>query len=195
MRILPLISCLSLLSAGAVLGRALPIGQDAAGQEVYQDTTQPGPVHEAMAARAGSYTTTSVIQAPGQDPVESKGTAKIESILGGRFLLETTTGDAMGQPYESVKLWGYNNDTDELESVWVYTMGTGMMTMKGKAAEDGPIVCAATWTDAQGAHEAQIKLSFPSETSHVVTMTHEAAPGVEVVWSETYTPVRESEDR
>ncbi|MDA1267274.1 MAG: DUF1579 family protein, partial [Planctomycetota bacterium] len=182
MRLLPLLTGIALLSSGVVLGRVLP--QDVEGGD---DPSQPGPVHEAMNARAGKYTTESVMTLEGMDPIKSAGTAEIESILGGRFLLEKNRGTMMGAPVETLRLWGHNNETGELESVWIYTMSTGMLTMKGKMEEDGAINGVGSFSDAGGTHAMQIQLSFPSETSHVVTMHHEEEGMGEVVWVETFT--------
>ena len=75
-----------LLSCGVLLGRALP-------QDGGPDPTAHmslGPMHEAMAARAGEYSVVSRVSMTGMGPVEAPGMSEVEAGLGGRFLLERT---------------------------------------------------------------------------------------------------------
>lgn len=190
MRPLSLLTGLALLTSGIVLGRIMP--QDDASAAARQDPTQPGPVHAEMNKRTGEYNVSSVMkfEGPGMDgmePMQSDGTATVESILGGRFLLETWQGDMNGQPVESVKVWGYNNATNKLESVWLYTMSTGMLTMTGEMTEDGRLAGPGSYYDESGKQDIDIALSFPSETTHVVTMSHTMGEAT-ATWESTYTP-------
>jgi hypothetical protein len=127
-----------LAPAGAQEPAKPPAGAEAHGPE---DAAKPGPVHERLAKRAGEYTTaTKFTMAPGAQPVETTGTAKLKVVLGGRFLHEENAGSMMGQAYEGGRLWGYNNGTKLYEAVWTYTNSTSMLTMTGKSDDGGKTV-------------------------------------------------------
>jgi hypothetical protein len=101
----------------------------------------PGPVHKEMAKRAGEYTTHSKFTAYPSGPAqESDGTAKLTLLLGGRFLQEENQGQLGGMPTTSHHLYGYNNSSKKYEAVWMYTQGTGMMTMTGTTLDEGKTV-------------------------------------------------------
>jgi hypothetical protein len=111
---------------------------------------QPGPVHRAMARYAGEFTTlTKFWMKPGDRPVETKGTAKLRSILGGRFLLEENSGAMLGQPFQGLRLTGYNSATEKFESTWVYTGGTATMSLVGTSKDGGKTVSYTATYEAQ----------------------------------------------
>ncbi len=122
---------------------------------------QPGPVHQEMARLAGDYTTTTKFTLqPGTKPEESKGTAKLSMILGGRYLKEESEGTMMGQKFSAFKMYGFNNAAKQFEGVWTYTGGTALMTLTGKSENDGRNI---TWTGTYADEAGQKK------TLHVVT--------------------------
>jgi len=111
--------------------------------------TRPGPEHADLATLAGRYTTTNRLFAPGAAPVESTGTAKLSMSLGGRFLVEESAGSMMGQPIESWKMLGFNNQSKQYEGCWLWTMSTGVLSMVGRSADGGKtITLKATYEDA-----------------------------------------------
>src|SRR5262245_29856692 len=108
-----------------------------------QDRKGPGApteIHERMAKRAGEYETTSKLTLPDGKAQESKGTAKITAVLGGRFLQEESSGTLLGNPVSGLKLVGHNADAGLFEAVWMYTGSTAMMTMSGKMNEESKSV-------------------------------------------------------
>jgi hypothetical protein len=124
-------------------------------QAAMAEAGKPGPEHEALAKRAGEWTTTTRFDmGEGQPAMTSTGTAKISMILGGRFQVEDGEGTMMGQPYTSHKMLGFNKATRKYEGVWTYTMSTGMMTMSGASTDGGKTTqYEATVTEAPGAPE------------------------------------------
>jgi hypothetical protein len=100
---------------------------------------------------------------PTQHPVDGSGTSTFEPIMGGRYLVENSSGDMPGMgPFEGLGMLGYNNLSGEYEHVWVCDSSTAMMISKGKANADGSIVfrgempdpltrsnipCRMVWTD------------------------------------------------
>ena len=98
----------------------------------------PGPEHKALEALVGDWDVASRWwMAPGAPPEESKGTSKVRSILGGRFVQEDYSGQFMGKPLNGLGLTGYDNFKKRYASSWVDDSGTAMYTSTGKAAADG----------------------------------------------------------
>ena len=120
----------------------------------------PGPMHERLARLAGEWTTASTLTVAGMPPEETVGSAKIMMVLDGRFVHEDMQETMMGQPVRASHLWGYNNGSKKFESVWAYTMSTGLMTMTGETKDDGRTI---QWT-AQFDNESGIR--------ETLTVTH-----------------------
>lgn len=116
---------------------------------------EPGPIHKFLAKRAGEYTTITKFSGPGiPDSPPTKGTSKIKSILGGRFVQQEDSGEMLGKKFTSVHLDGYNNLTKTFESTWIYTGGTGMMSMTGKSDDGGKTIhYVATYSKDAGKKE------------------------------------------
>jgi hypothetical protein len=135
---------LSLSSIGAAmlfLAATAVRSDDAKAKHEAMSADKPGPIHKEMARRAGEYETVAKFwMKPGTDPVESKGSAKITSVIDGHFLLEESTGTQFGQPIKGLRLTGYNNLTKQYEATWTYTMATGMMHMTGASKDDGKTI-------------------------------------------------------
>jgi hypothetical protein len=96
----------------------------------------------------------SKLSVPGQPPGETEGTSKIVVVLDGRFIRQEDSGTMMGMPFRSAKLLGYNNGSKKYEAVWLYTLGTNMMTMTGTSDDDGKTVkCNASFDNEMGVKE------------------------------------------
>jgi hypothetical protein len=142
-----LISCgfLLLFARGFVQAQS-PQKRSAPPQESQQElqqaisAAQPGPQHAELMKRAGDYTTTQTFYAPGAQPQESSGTAKLKSILGGRFLEEENSGESLGQPYLGLRLYGYNNGSKQYEAIWIYNGSTAFLVLDGTSDDNGKTV-------------------------------------------------------
>lgn len=104
------------------------------------EQAQPGLAHTELMKRAGDYTTTETYYAPGVEPQQFTGTAKLKSILGGRFLEEENSGDSLGQPYSGLRLYGYNNGTKQYEAIWIYNGSTAFLVLDGSSDDNGKTV-------------------------------------------------------
>jgi hypothetical protein len=88
--------------------------------------------------RAGDWTFTSKMwMSPSQPPQESGGTMRGETILGGRYVQTTWTGNFMGMPFEGRGTEGYDNLAKQHVSSWVDNMGTGILYSTGTCDEKG----------------------------------------------------------
>ena len=96
----------------------------------YLKMAEPGAEHAMLAKFAGSWETTIRIwMAPNTPATESKGTAEIVAILGGRQLREEFSGEMMGMPFSGFGLTGYDKATKKYVSTWSDNMSTGIMKM------------------------------------------------------------------
>jgi hypothetical protein len=146
--------------------------KNAPGMEEAMKMAMPGPVHQGLARMAGEYTTARKIwMQPGGQPMESKGTAQLKTILGGRFLHEDATSSMMGIPVQEMRLTGYNNATKRYEGLWAYTMATGMMTLNGSSKDDGKTIdWEASFTDARGKQTMQAVTRFVDDDHFVIEL-------------------------
>jgi hypothetical protein len=134
------------VTAGLLLGSTVgvPLANAQAGKQdkkIEHPPDEPGPIHKGMAKLAGNYkTTTKFAFSPDAKPEETTGTAKLTSVMDGRFLLEENTGKMMGKDYKGLKLWGYNGVAGQFESTWTYTEATGMMRLVGTSNDDGKTI-------------------------------------------------------
>ncbi len=148
----------------------------------------PGAEHARLAKLVGEWTTVSKLTMAGQPPMESTAAAKFTMTLGGRFLQEEGQSSMMGQPVSSVKLWGYNNDSKKYESVWMWTMKTSMLTMKGQSADGGKTVVYAASFDEDKPQPLTVTFKQADDDHFTVTVTgKDEATGMQTTMEESYT--------
>ncbi len=144
---LKIAASLAILAAGAIANaqsaqnppQSSQQDQDAAQQALIAAAT-PGPAHAQLMKRAGEYTTVTTLYTTGAEPQQSTGTATFKSILDGRFLEETNSGDSLGQTYSGLRLYGYNNGSKQYEAVWIYTGSTAFFVLDGSSDDNGKTV-------------------------------------------------------
>ena len=107
--------------------------EKAAMMEKMKAASTPGAEHKALEVLTGKWTTASKFwMDPSAPAEESTGTAEGEMVFGGRFLKETYTGTAHGQPFEGVGYTGYDNVKKQYVGTWVDSMATGIMNSTGQ---------------------------------------------------------------
>jgi hypothetical protein len=98
----------------------------------WMEYSTPKESHKALEPLVGSWKFTSKMwESAKAKPEESTGTSSMKMVLGGRFLHQEVKGQAMGQPFEGLGYVGYNNLEKRYETVWLDSMGTGMMRGTG----------------------------------------------------------------
>ncbi len=101
----------------------------------------PGEMHKLLEPLVGEWTAVSTfVAAPGAPPVESKGTCKRTSILGGRFIQEEFKGDFMGMPMEGLGFYGHDNVKKKYVSAWMDTMTSPIMTSLGTIDDSKKVI-------------------------------------------------------
>lgn len=111
----------------------------------------PGPEHAMLAKENGLWNAeVTMWNAPGEQPMTSKGTMTNKMIMGGRYQQSTFKGDMMGMPFEGLSTVGYDNASKKWVSTWVDNMSTMIMTLEGKwdeasksAVYTGQMLCPA----------------------------------------------------
>jgi Protein of unknown function (DUF1579) len=100
--------------------------------EKYKEFSTPNENHKVLDTLVGDWDyTIKWWMSPDSKPEESKGTSKVEWIMGGRFIEQEVEGTSMGQPFEGMGIMGYDNEKKQYQSVWIDNMGTGIMTGSG----------------------------------------------------------------
>lgn len=98
----------------------------------WMDFATPGENHKLLASKEGKWAdTVKMWEQPGQEPDVSSGTSEFKMIMEGRYLSDTTEGSFMNQPFHGHGLAGYDNLKKKFFSVWIDSMGTGLMVAEG----------------------------------------------------------------
>ena len=140
-RVVLFAASLLLLSLGAFAApqgdkpAAKPAMDEKAVMEVYMKAGTPGPEHQELAKMAGSWKLdVTSWMAPGAPPEKSTGTAKFETIFGGRYLRQEMHGEMGGEPFEGMGIEGFDNVSKERFGTWIDSMSTGSSMARGKCA-------------------------------------------------------------
>jgi hypothetical protein len=101
---------------------------------------KPGAAHKALEPMVGTFdTTTTLWFAPGQPPVDVKGTVESRWVLDGRYVESIHKSTVMNVPFEGRGLEGYDNLSQKYVSVWMDTLSTSPLTFTGTASADGKV--------------------------------------------------------
>jgi hypothetical protein len=140
------------LVAAAVLVSSAAIAQDAAKPSAEQQAMMekmakaatPGSQHAMLAKMAGDWDCVVRYQMdPSQPMQEEKTSATITSLMDGRYIQEVATGQMMGQPFNGMGIYGYDNVAGRYVSTWIDNMGTGIMKSEGTVDAGGKVI---RWT-------------------------------------------------
>ena len=92
----------------------------------------PGDNHKRLEPFVGKWTfRMRYWMKPGDTPQELHGTSENAWVFGGRFLKRDFKSAMDGQPFDAVGYTGYDNIRGEYQTVWLGTMGTGIMQVAG----------------------------------------------------------------
>ena len=80
----------------------------------------PGEHHKMLLKRVGKWdVVVKSWMAPGQPPMETKGTAEAKSILGDRYIQMNFTGSFMDKPFIGIGTTGYDNIKNKFIGTWI----------------------------------------------------------------------------
>lgn len=131
------------LAGGVVMGLAAmnftyqdPADMEKMMAEAMEKYMSPADEHAELAKHAGTWDTElKMWPAPGAPYETMIGTAKLEMIMDGRYLVEHFESDYMGMPYRGAGLTGFDRINGEYQSIWIDNMGTGMSYSKGRMSD------------------------------------------------------------
>ena len=154
-----------LLIATAVLigmpafGGEAETGMSAEMTESMARAANPNEHHEHLARLVGEWEWTSKMwMQPGAPPMETKGNAVNEMLMGGRFLESRFNGSFMGQPFNGISIEGFDNLQERHVGVWFDSGGTMMLNFLGECSEGGKILTtSAKYIDPMSGKPAKMK--------------------------------------
>src|SRR6185295_17635044 len=99
----------------------------------------------------GDYETSVVFTSGGKSMgPPTKGSAKVSSLLGDRFVQIDESGEMMGAKFTALKLFGFNTEAGKHEGTWIYTGSTAFMRLTGATTEGDAVTFDATFDKANG---------------------------------------------
>jgi hypothetical protein len=170
------------VSAGLVAQEKSPqekSPQEQAMMQAWMKYMTPGEHHQKLAARAGEWTYTGTMwHAPGGEPTEFEGTARIKAVLGGRYILETVEGPFMGDQFKGMGVFGYDNLTRTYVGSWIDNLGTGIMSLEGTPSGNGSTI---HWTGdgpdlLNGGYKKTRSVEKIVDNDHVISTWYDTAP-------------------
>lgn len=124
-------------------GKEMMGGDDAAAQmEAFMKASMPGEMHKKLAWFEGNWEL-DVNSDYGGHKETATGTYKSELMYDGRFLMSSMTSTMMGAPMKGTSIMGYNNTSKQIESMWIDSMNTAMMSSKGTMDAAGKVISMA----------------------------------------------------
>ena len=92
----------------------------------------PGEHHKLLEDKVGKWNmTVKMAETPMGPASESPATSEMKWILDGRFIQDDTHGSFGGMPFTGLGLGGYDNMKKKYVSIWMDSMGTGVMSTEG----------------------------------------------------------------
>ena len=96
------------------------------------EAATPGEPHKVLAQMEGKWSYNSKMwDSADAKPQESKGESTFKMLLGGRYLHQEVKGKAMGMDFQGVGITAYDNVKKKYDSIWMDSMGTGIMKGTG----------------------------------------------------------------
>lgn len=144
------------------------------------EKAQPGPEHKKLQALAGEWTTEIKMRMGGPDsPWENHtGHSKIQSALGGRYLIEKFTAElGMMGKMEGLLILSYNNLTEEYESIWMDNMSTWPQCASGGINEEGATELKGKMRDVITPEGRPYRhVTHPVDENHYFTKMYDTIP-------------------
>ena len=157
-----------------------------------EEAGAPGDAHKKLEPLIGEWT--AEVQCwmdPGSPPMVSKGAAKAEWVMKGRFVKEEFDGEMMGKPFQGMSLTGYDNQKKHYSTLWVDDTSTALFMSAGTADKGGRVITFESKMDCPvtGEKDMPVKqvLHIVSPDKHVFEMHHTRQGKEAKVMEITYT--------
>lgn len=151
-----LVLCLGVAAATPAIAQEY---DEAAMMAAYEKAMTPGEHHARLAQLEGTWAmTVSQWMQPDAEPTVTTATSTSKMIMGGRYLLDTVEGTAMGMPFSGTGWTGYDNVDQQYEATWIDNFGTGIYTYHGQWDDEaGGIVLHGSYTDPVTGEKVELK--------------------------------------
>ena len=134
MRILP-----AAVVIGSLLLPSIAPGQDdkaesdaAKQQELFEKFAKPGKEHKQLRRLVGSWNADVKYYFDDSGKAsESKATATVRAMMGGRFIQQRFSGEMQGQKFSGMAITGYDNAKKKYVGIWIDDMSTAIMRTEG----------------------------------------------------------------
>lgn len=131
-------------SEDAPKGGGMP--SEAEMERMMEELATPGEMHRWLAASEGSWDIVGKMFQRDGSTVESKGSATISMVLGGRFQHQSFSGAWKDKKFEGFGITGYDNLKKQFVNYWFDSMGTVASVATGQRSEDGKtLTLTGTW--------------------------------------------------
>lgn len=107
--------------------------------EAYMKAATPGEPHAKLNQLVGKWTAEITSYMNGQSETQQTE-CEFKSVLGGRYVIQSTSGAFGGMPFEGLGIMGFDNVAGEYFSLWLDSMGTGFLLATGKAEADAKVL-------------------------------------------------------
>src|SRR5262245_64213704 len=134
---------LTVLVAGLLAGSAYAADPPAAPDmeammKAMMEAGKTGEQHKLLGKYVGDWTyNIKMWMDPNGPPTELTGKMHAESLLGGRYVESTWTGEFMGAPFEGHGTDAYDNLAGQYVNTWIDNQGTSIILTTGTPSEDG----------------------------------------------------------
>lgn len=108
-------------------------------QKMMADMTAPAEEHKHLWKLEGTWDQALTWTEGGQEMKETSS-AKFTKVFNGMFMQQEVNGKMMGMPFHGLELMGYSKATKKYQSVWIDSMGTGMMITEGTPDSTGKVI-------------------------------------------------------
>jgi len=120
---------------------AQPGGAMDPAMEAMMKAAAPGPQHKLLEQFEGSWIAeVKEFNTDGSVKSTSPGKMSCKMTLGGRFVHAECESSWEGMSFKGAGMMGYNNADKRVESMWVDSMGTGMLMMTGQWDDAGKVL-------------------------------------------------------
>ena len=102
------------------------------GMRKWTESGTPGPQHEWLARRIGTYEITMrTWMDPAAPPQETTGTSTIVDVMDGRFIEDTVTSTMMGKPFVTRNTMGFSHVQNQFVATSISSHSTDILTSVG----------------------------------------------------------------
>ena len=109
--------------------------------EAWMEMASPGEHHKHIARMEGKWEVeASFWYTPDTKPQVASGLSTSRFILDGRYLETEYVSEVNGMPFAGRGIMGYDRVAGEYVDIWVDSMGTGIMVMRGSCSDDGRVI-------------------------------------------------------